>query len=390
MSSNKLFFDTFSFEEYKDELSKINKTIINNKFNNLVLNYAGKNPIISLYLITYIPLLNYSLVLGDSNNFKNSLNTKLEINYLEDANNNFINNSFYLATSGTTGDSKLVNIDTDKFFNSIRNINNDSDKWLLTYNPNSYAGVQVILTAAMNNHYLYSVENNTPKYFYTCIKKYNINRISGTPTFWKLLVNFNKDLESIDLKNITLGGEIVYQELLDKLSSLFPNSKINHIYATTETGVVFSVSDKMEGFPCNYLKKYNLKIINDRLYILINEDEWFNSNDLCEIKDDRVLFKGRSSEIIKVAGRKVNIASVENVLNSLDIVEDSLVYAKKNPITGYILIAEIKLKEKNSSNIKILDKYIKKLNRYDRPATYKIVDKINLNNNMKKSRKTHD
>ena len=141
--------------------------------------------------------------------------------------------------------------------------------------------------------------------FYTCIKKYNINRISGTPTFWKLLVNFNKDLESIDLKNITLGGEIVYQELLDKLSSLFPNSKMNHIYATTETGVVFSVSDKMEGFPCNYLKKYNLKIINDRLYILINGDEWFNSNDLCEIKDDRVLFKGRSSEIIKVAGRKV-------------------------------------------------------------------------------------
>jgi len=390
LSSNKLFFDTFSFEEYKDELSKINKTIINNKFNNLVLNYAGKNPIITLYLITYIPLLNYSLVLGDSNNFKNSLNTKLEINYLEDTNNNFICNSLYLATSGTTGDSKLVNIDTDKFFNSIRNINNDSDKWLLTYNPNSYAGVQVILTAAMNKHYLYSVKNNTPKSFYACIKKYNINRISGTPTFWKLLINFNKDLESISLKNITLGGEIVYQELLDKLSSLFPNSKINHIYATTETGVVFSVSDKMEGFPYNYLKKYNLKIINDRLYILINGDEWFNSNDLCEIKDDRVLFKGRSSEIIKVAGRKVNIASVENVLNSLDIVEDSLVYAKKNPITGYILAAEIKLRETSSSNIKILDNYIKKLNRYDRPATYKIVDKITLNNNMKKSRKTHE
>ena len=47
----------------------------------------------------------------------------------------FINNSFYIATSGTTGDSQLVNIDTDKFFNSIRNIHNDSDKWLLTYNP---------------------------------------------------------------------------------------------------------------------------------------------------------------------------------------------------------------------------------------------------------------
>jgi len=62
----------------------------------------------------------------------------------------------------------------------------------------------------------------------------------------------------------------------------------------------------------------------------------------------------------------------------------------KNPITGFIVSAEIKLKEKNSSNIQKVDDFIKTLNRYDRPSTYKIVDKISLNRTSKKSRKQNE
>ena len=44
------------------------------------------------------------------------------------------------------------------------------------------------------------------------------------------------------------------------------------------------------------------------------------------------------------------------------------------------------IKGKNSSNIQKVDDFIKTLNRYDRPSTYKIVDKISLNRNLKKSK----
>ena len=210
------------------------------------------------------------------------------------------------------------------------------------------------------------------------------------PTFWKLLINFNKNFKSINLKNITLGGEIAEQELLNKLKDLFPNSKINHIYATTETGVVFSVSDLFEGFPKEYLKKYNLRLVNNELHILDKNNKWFNTKDICEVKNNRIIFKGRDEENIKIAGRKVNILKVENILTSSELIEDAIVYAKKNPITGFIVSAEIKLKEKNSSNIQKVDDFIKTLNRYDRPSTYKIVDKISLNRNLKKSRKQNE
>ena len=145
-----------------------------------------------------------------------------------------------------------------------------------------------------------------------------------------------------------------------------------------------------EGFPKEYLKKYNLRLVNNELHILNKNNKWFNTKDICEVKNNRIIFKGRDEENIKIAGRKVNILKVENILTSSELIEDAIVYAKKNPITGFIVSAEIKLKEKNSSNIQKVDDFIKTLNRYDRPSTYKIVDKISLNRNLKKSRKQNE
>ena len=120
-----------------------------------------------------------------------------------------------------------------------------------------------------------------------------------------------------------------------------------------------------EGFPKEYLKKYNLRLVNNELHILDKNNKWFNTKDICEVKNNRIIFKGRDEENIKIAGRKVNILKVENILTSSELIEDAIVYAKKNPITGFIVSAEIKLKEKNSSNIQKVDDFIKTLNRYD-------------------------
>ena len=58
----------------------------------------------------------------------------------------------------------------------------------------------------------------------------------------------------INLLQATLGGEIVDDRILSAITALFPKARIVHIYASTEAGVGFSVSDNRSGFPLNYLK----------------------------------------------------------------------------------------------------------------------------------------
>ena len=60
-------------------------------------------------------------------------------------------------------------------------------------------------------------------------------------------------LRKVPLVQITLGGEVVDQPVLDKLRSLYPGARQVHIYATTELGRCFSVSDGLAGFPASYL-----------------------------------------------------------------------------------------------------------------------------------------
>ena len=74
---------------------------------------------------------------------------------------------------------------------------------------------------------------------------------SGTPTFWRQLLLFAPDdeLSACRLEQITMGGEAVTQGLLDQLSGLFPQTRLVHIYASTELGRLFSVTDKRAGFP---------------------------------------------------------------------------------------------------------------------------------------------
>ena len=383
---NKVFFGSKTYSDYRDDLLRIDQFIKGSLKKNLVLNYSENNPIVTIYLISKIKELNFSLILGEIEKFDKFHHDKLKISYLDIKDYVIEPNSFYLTTSGTTGKPKLIKINFDNFFGTIKHIDEDVDNWLLTYNSNTYAGLQVIMTAALNYHFLFSSENNNPKDLFDQIIQHNINRISGTPTFWKLFLNFNKNLSLINLKNITLGGEIAEQELLNKLKSSFPDAKINHIYATTETGVVFSVSDTLEGFPKDYLEKYNLKIDNNELHVQRKDGTWFNTKDICDIVENRVLFKGRDIDNVKIAGRFVNILDVEKILMSSDLIDDVLVYAKKNPITGNILTAEIKLKKINDQNKREINNYIKNLNKYMRPSTYKIVDKILLNKNLKKSR----
>ena len=68
---------------------------------------------------------------------------------------------------------------------------------------------------------------------------------------------------------------------------------------------------------------------------------WRPTGDLVEIVGDRVLFRGRKSEVINVGGVKVHPLPVEDRIASLESVALARVFGRPNPLTGSIVAAEI-------------------------------------------------
>jgi acyl-CoA synthetase (AMP-forming)/AMP-acid ligase II len=168
--------------------------------------------------------------------------------------------------------------------------------------------------------------------------------------------------QRLALRQITLGGEIADRAVLDNLRETFPHSRITHIYASTEAGVGFSVNDGRAGFPAELLDTpppgVHLRVCDGRLWIrstraalrylahdqtIDNGDGFIDTGDIVEFRNGRYHFLGRASGAINVGGMKVHPEEVECILNAAPDVRESRVYARKNPFTGHVVVADIVL-----------------------------------------------
>jgi acyl-CoA synthetase (AMP-forming)/AMP-acid ligase II len=75
------------------------------------------------------------------------------------------------------------------------------------------------------------------------------------------------------------------------------------------------------------------------------EDGWLATGDAVEVDGERLRILGRRSELISVGGEKVYPAEVEGVILACPNVADAVVYGEKNPITGAIVCARVRLRE---------------------------------------------
>ena len=75
-----------------------------------------------------------------------------------------------------------------------------------------------------------------------------------------------------------------------------------------------------------------------------------------EIQRCQFRFISRKNELINVGGYKVNPGEVEEAINSIEGVRQSLVYGKANSILGNVLIAEVQLE----NDVEITDIEIRK------------------------------
>ncbi len=258
--------------------------------------------------------------------------------------------AWIIPTSGTTNVPKLISHNLKSLTRTTKTNTQIGQRyrWGLVYDIYRFAGLQVYLQALLGGASLVIVENTTcMKDIVSIFIESNCNALSATPSFWRKMAMV-PDFSSLPLELITLGGEIADTAILSFLSRSFSNAKIAHIYASTEAGVGFSVVDGKAGFPVSYLDDNILGLSIDKhnhLYILNELGTNVDTEDIVEVRDDRVYFLGRDSGSINVGGNKVLPEEVENKLLELNYIKLAKVYPKKNNFLGNLVCADIVINE---------------------------------------------
>lgn len=292
-------------------------------------------------------------------------------------------------TSGTTGQPKKVVHSVATLTRAVRIGEKYAGQiWAYAYNPTHMAGLQVFFQAFENQNTLVNVFGKTREVVYQQIYEKQITHISATPTFYRLLLPFEKSYESVI--RVTLGGEKSDQHLYDAIRQIFPNAKINNVYASTEAGSLFAAKGDCFQIPEAIRDKF--KVVDDELLIhksLLGSsdsfrftDDFYHSSDLIEWVDkDSGLFrfKSRKNELINVGGYKVNPGEVEDTIMAMEGVRQALVYGKANSILGNVLCADVQLEEGFTlTELDIKKQLVSRLQDFKIPRRIKFVEEMLL------------
>lgn len=270
--------------------------------------------------------------------------------------------AWMMTTSGTSGTPKIV---PHTLTSLARTVRRDplgrAPVWGLVLDPTRFAGLQVLLQAVLGGGTLAAADTHAamPDQI-EWLAAQGVTHLSATPTLWRRLL-MAPGLERLPLRQITMGGEIADQGVLDRVAARFPEARVTHIYASTEAGVGFAVNDRRAGFPLAFADQppggVGVRIADGLLWlrppdgrqirylggqdITVDADGFVLTGDRIEIAGDRALFLGRDSGVVNVGGVKVWPERVERIIAAVPGVGLAAVGAKSSPITGALLIATV-------------------------------------------------
>jgi acyl-coenzyme A synthetase/AMP-(fatty) acid ligase len=276
-----------------------------------------------------------------------------------------VETEWILPTSGTTGVPKLAVHTLASLAGSEwrSGASSASTVWATFYDMRRYGGLHIFLHAAFTgaSMVLSSAQESTAD-FLVRAGAHGVTHISGTPSHWRRAL-MSPYADRIAPHYIRMSGEIVDQAILNQVQASYSQAKVAHTFASTEAGVGFNVNDGLMGFPAEILasnpliemrvKTGTLRIRSARTasrYLGANSptlqgaDGFVDTGDSLELRGGRYYFAGRRDGTINVGGFKVHPVEVEAVINRHAGVVMSLVKAKKNPITGALVVADVVMK----------------------------------------------
>ncbi len=271
-----------------------------------------------------------------------------------------------LLTSGTSGAPKLV----QHTLASLTGAFNAQEPppgpvvWATFYDIRRYGGLQIFLRALHHGSLVLSSAAESTADFLARAAAAGVTHISGTPSHWRRAL-MSGAAARISPRYVRLSGEIADQGILDSLHRAFPRATVAHAFASTEAGVGFEVRDGLAGFPAGLVgapgAAVDIDVAGGTLRLrsagnatgylgahapaLKDSDGFIDTGDRVELRDGRYVFIGRSGGVINVGGLKVYPEEVEAIINAHPGVRISLVKARRSPITGAVVTAEVVLIE---------------------------------------------
>ena len=303
-----------------------------------------------------------------------------------------------LPTSGTSGKPKLALHSLASLTAAIAPAPPTS--WGTFYDIRRYGGLQIALRALLGGGDLTLTSADEPlAAFLARLAGAGATHVSGTPSHWRRAL-MDASTPCFAPGAIRLSGEIADQGVLDALRTRFPHAEIVHAYASTEAGVGFAVSDGLAGFPARWLDEARtpaLRIEGGTLRLKgpgvasavlgadgapFDAEGFIDSGDAIAVRDGRCHFLGRVNGTINVGGAKVSPEVVEAALAAHEDVAMARVAARRNPITGAIVVAEIVARSgalaSPALGQAILARAAERLKPHEVPAMVKFVERLEL------------
>jgi len=314
-----------------------------------------------------------------------------------------------LLTSATTGAPKLVQHSLASLTSAFARQPPSSGAvvWSTFYDIRRYGGLQILLRGLYGGAMVFSGADESVVHFMARAGREGVTHISGTASHWRTAL-MSGATSLMAPHYVRLSGEIADQPILDGLRAAYPKAAVAHAFATTEAGVVFEVEDAIAGFPAAVVGSkgagVEIKIEDGTLRVrspgvatrylgahaanLCSSDGFVDTGDKVELRNGRYYFMGRSSGVINVGGAKVHPEEVEAVINTHPWVRMSLVKARRNPITGAVVAADVVLASAASDGTpRPTDEMLKReiaegcrrsLAAYKVPAMIRFVEKLEL------------
>lgn len=327
-------------------------------------------------------------------------------------------------SGGTTGTPKTIKLQNSAFIELAYAINNTKYRKLtkeelaLTVLPicHSY-GLGIAMQSFLYSGYsLYLVPQFNPELCNKIIKKYNVTLIAGVPVIYEKLMN-EKHFEGkhlAKLNRLHSGGDFANEKFVTKFEGILKkynsNAKLLICYGLTETCSTGSVSwekcykAKSCGKP---MSNTTIEIWDDNNEILghdkignivikstslmegylgeesgltyKNGEKYVISGDLGYLDKDGFLFVvDRKKRSTKIAGYNVFPSEIEQVVKTIDFVEDAFAKTYTDENKTYIkLFVSVNVKlDQEFVKSKILEVCKKNLSKYSIPKTIIILEKM--------------
>ncbi len=278
-------------------------------------------------------------------------------------------------SSGTTGRPKAILHDFSLFLKrfetprpALRTIN------FLMFDH--VGGLNTLFHTLFNNGVIIVPKDRSVESILHSCNKNRAEVLPATPSFLRMMLisGLIPNKLSKSVKIISYGSERMDQYTLDELCKLLPDVDFRQTFGTSELGVVRVKSEARNSL---FMKIGDVgvetKIVSNILYLRsqnrmigylnaespFDQEGWYNTNDVVEVKNGFYKVVGRIGEVINVGGLKFMGSEVERVALEYGKISFVKVFPKTNPITGQHVEIQVEPKDLQNFNSANFNNYLK-------------------------------